>query len=365
MQSFPIFFRIRAITFVIIMLFSFLWLVLLSVEIFARWTMSDRISQSLMILFILANTATLILLPILLLVEFRTWLDAARLFLLFILQVGSAAAGACWSPRIQCPDQNLDDIGVCQLISVYTLIASWIIPAMLLLYSSYFSAVVYLQSRIPVVVEPKRRSGVDREMGSSDGLSTWKEMLKGIVGIQGSGTDTSVPPRPLMLPTVHTGQTSPSLPSPQGQSTLPNPPHRQSRMSSLPHTSSQQPLPTSHSVSSRHHSLPAFKHGNVPHIRPSLTLPIPHVLASNPPSSHPQTPSSHSYSTPSSANHSFTFRPGVANVQSPIDHRWRSKHLSMMPPSSSSPREMQSPEGSPTTRSMRAKLTKPLPAHLL
>ena len=63
MESFPLFFRIRAITFsefgpahiffasldsfiAIIMLFSFLWLVLLSVEIYARWTMTDQITRA-------------------------------------------------------------------------------------------------------------------------------------------------------------------------------------------------------------------------------------------------------------------------------------------------------------------------------
>lgn len=60
-----------------------------------------------MILFILTNTITLILLPILyvsalhfhidlysfvssILVEFRVWLDAARLLLLFVLQAGAS-----------------------------------------------------------------------------------------------------------------------------------------------------------------------------------------------------------------------------------------------------------------------------------
>ncbi|KAF8552590.1 hypothetical protein OG21DRAFT_1486092 [Imleria badia] len=363
MESFPLFFRIRAITFAIMMLFSFLWLVLLCVEMFARWTMSDQISHSLMILFLLTNTTTLILLPILILVKFRVWLDAARLFLLFVLQIGSAAAGTYWSPRIQCPDQTPDDIGVCQLIDVYTMAACWIIPAILLLYSTYFAVVVYLQSRIPVVVEPKRRSDDDPEMGSADSHSSWREMMKEIVGVQTSSTDTNVPPWPLVLPTML------PQPTPPSQSTLPNPPCRQSMMPSLPRTS-QQYLPAPHSVPSRHRSLPAFKHGNGPRIRdipPLLTLPIPHPLVTATLSSHPQTPSSYSYSTPSPANSEkqfFSSGPGVAVAQSPIDHQWRSKHLSIMP-LYSSPSEMQNAEGSPTTRSMRARLSKPLPAHFM
>lgn len=223
---------------------------------------------------------------------------------------------------------------------------------------------VYLQSRIPVVVEPGCRSGDDPEMGSTDSISSWKEMMKEIVGVQRPSIDTSVLPRPLVLPTMLDSPQSP-LPRPrtsQSRSIFPNSSFRQSTMPSLPCTSRQQ-LP----VPNRHRSLPAFKHGNEPHVPPLLTLPMPHPLATNAPTSHPQTPSSYSCSIPSPANSQkqfFSSGPGVVDAQSPRDRRWRSKHLSMMP-LSSSPREIQSAEASPTTRSTRARLSKPLPAHFM
>lgn len=236
----------------------------------------------------------------------------------------------------------------------------------MIFYSTYFAVVVYLQSRIPVVVEPrlyKRRSGVDLEWGSTDSLSSLKEKMKEIFRTQGSSTDTSVPPRPLVLPTlVHPRQSFP----PQPQSNLPNAPRRQSTMPSLPHTVQQpfRPLPP---VPSRHHSLPAFKHGNGPHLRPLLTLSVPRPLAADAYSPHPQSPSSYSYSTPSPANPQnqfFSFQPSVTEVQSPRFHRGTSGHLSMMPLSSPSG-ETQNAEGGFTTRPTRARLTKPLPTHLL
>ena len=207
--------------------------------------------------------------------------------------------------------------------------------------------VVYLQSRIPVAVEPEPRSGPDSEMGLTDTLSSWKEMIKEVVGVQRSSTDSSVQPRPLVLPAmVETGQSS---------STLPIAP--------------RQYLSELHSVPSRHHSLPAFKHGNVPLTQPLLALPTTDPLTTYVSISQPQTPSSHSYSTPSSANPrnpSFNFGPSVADIHSPRDHRWRSKHLSMMPTSPSSPGEMQNGDWNLTTpRSTRVKLTKPLPAHYM
>ncbi|KAG8217974.1 hypothetical protein J3R82DRAFT_6146 [Butyriboletus roseoflavus] len=266
MEPSPLFFRIRAITFTCIMMFSFLWLILLCVEMFTRWSISDPISQSLMILFILTNTTTLIMLPILILVPFRMWLDKARLLLLFVLQVGSAVAGSVWGPKIQCPNQTPDDLGICQLISVYTMIACWIIPTIFGFYSTYFAVVVCLQSRTPVAVGPmlyKRRSGVDLESGSTDSLSSWNEKIKKFFVAHGSNTDTSVSPRPLVLPTlIHARQAS----LPQHQSSLPNVPPRQSTMPSLPHTGQRPPRPLP-PVPSRHYSLPAFKHDNGPHLR--------------------------------------------------------------------------------------------------
>jgi len=192
--------------------------------------------------------------------------------------------------------------------------------------------------------------------------------MKEIVRVQSSNTDTSISPRPLVLPTmVHTGQ--PSLPQSSGsrcQSTLPNASRRQSTMPSLPHTG-QQFLPGPHSVPNRHCSLPAFKHGG-PGLRPLLISSIPRHLATSASPSHPQTPSSYSYSTPSSSpaisqNQFFKFEPVVGDLPSPTgrDHRERSKHLSMMPPSFS----MQSADESPTTRSTRARLSKPFPAHAM
>ena len=269
-----------------------------------------------------------------------------------------------------------DDIGVCQLIGVYTLIACWTIPAIrkpiphvcyrkgdgyspyskVVFYSTYFATVVYLQSRIPVVVKSERRLA-DLEKGPSDSLFSWKEMLKEIVGTQCSST-IKVQPRPLVLPTMtHTAQ------SPGPRPASPNTPRRQSTMPSLPHTSKQDVL-APHLVPSRHRSLPAITHGDGPHIRAVLTLPITHT---SPASSHPRTPSSSSYSTPSAKpfNQSFGLGPGVTDAEfPPRGHQWRSKHLSMMPSSSSS-REMRTAQGSPTTRSTRTRLSKPIPAHLL
>ncbi|KAG2158376.1 uncharacterized protein EDB93DRAFT_1121138 [Suillus bovinus] len=156
MESFPVFFKIRAITFTCVILISFLWTVLLSVQVYARWDISDRCSRSLTVVFLLTNAATILVLPFLLLLKFRVWLDAARLLLLAIGQIGSAAAFTHWNPQIQCPDQTADQQGVCKLINLYMLVGCWIVPVILISYASFFAAMVYRQSRIPVAVESRK-----------------------------------------------------------------------------------------------------------------------------------------------------------------------------------------------------------------
>lgn len=161
MESFPVFFKVRAVTFTCIILISFLWTVLLSVQVYARWDISDRCSRSLTAVFLLTNATTILIVPFLLLLEFRVWLDAARILLLAVGQIGSAVAFTYWSPKIQCPDQTADQQGVCKLINIYMLMGCWIVPVILILYSSYFAAMVYRQSRIPVVVESREKVLMD------------------------------------------------------------------------------------------------------------------------------------------------------------------------------------------------------------
>jgi len=74
------------------------------------------------------------MLPILLLAKFRTWLDGARLLLLLVCHLGMATAFVAWVPTIPCPDDTPDDLGVCQLINVYIIAASWVPPFLLILY---------------------------------------------------------------------------------------------------------------------------------------------------------------------------------------------------------------------------------------
>jgi len=135
--------RVRTVSFSLITVVSLVWISLLCVEISTRWDSSDPSQRTLVGVLILVNAITTIMLPSLMIVEFRMWLDAARLFFLLLAHIGTAALYASWNAGFACPDQDADAQGVCRLINMYVLIGSWVIPAMLLAYSSWLALVYY------------------------------------------------------------------------------------------------------------------------------------------------------------------------------------------------------------------------------
>ncbi|KAF8478736.1 hypothetical protein DFH94DRAFT_751863 [Russula ochroleuca] len=134
MEHSPLFLKLRLIIFALTTLICLLWVILLSCVLFLRWEVSSLSERSFLFLFLGADTLTVIMLPTLLLVKFRTWLDAARLFLLLVCHIGMAASFTIWSSTISCPDNTLDSLGVCQLINVYIIMASWVPPLLLIVY---------------------------------------------------------------------------------------------------------------------------------------------------------------------------------------------------------------------------------------
>jgi len=135
--------KLRTGTFCCMTLVSLTWLVLLSIELFLRWDVSDPAQRSLTVMLVLINTITVILLPALLIVQFRAWLDVARMLLLLFGHFGPAIAFTIGNKRFTCPDDTPDDNGVCQLVNLYILLGSWVIPALLLVYSACFGIYLY------------------------------------------------------------------------------------------------------------------------------------------------------------------------------------------------------------------------------
>jgi len=136
MYSSPAFLRIRAIAFSLIIGINLLWISLLCTYVYLEWDAADTAERPIIAVMLLTDTLTVIMLLILLILPFRPWLDGARFLFLLIAHIGIAGAFAFWNPRFQCPTSSADSEGVCRLLNVYILIASWVIPVFLVAYVS-------------------------------------------------------------------------------------------------------------------------------------------------------------------------------------------------------------------------------------
>ncbi|KAI0318927.1 hypothetical protein OF83DRAFT_1112945 [Amylostereum chailletii] len=140
MEHSKLFLKGRTIAFAVVTLVCFVWVILFSVFLSLRWEISNQTERSFVALFMTVDVITMIMLPILILREFRPWLDALRLTLLLLCHIGLAVAFCFQFQQITCLDKSLDGPGVCQLFNVYIVMASWVVPALLLIYAGCLGA---------------------------------------------------------------------------------------------------------------------------------------------------------------------------------------------------------------------------------
>jgi len=148
MEPSPTFMKARTVAFSCILLASLLWALLLSLVVFFRWEVSLPLERSLVVVMLCANAITVIMVPLLLLLRFRVWLDVARLFFLLALHIGCAASFAYCIAYFICADQSPDQEGICKLINIYILLASWVNPVLLLLYAAGLAFMLYRRSQM-------------------------------------------------------------------------------------------------------------------------------------------------------------------------------------------------------------------------
>ncbi|PIL24153.1 hypothetical protein GSI_13906 [Ganoderma sinense ZZ0214-1] len=96
---------VRTWVFAVTTFVSFLWVVLLCVEIFALYDQSDSAQRSLVGVLIFINAVTAVMLPVLAILPFRPWLDAARLLFLLLVHIGTALLFTLWDSTFSCPSE--------------------------------------------------------------------------------------------------------------------------------------------------------------------------------------------------------------------------------------------------------------------
>lgn len=161
MDPTAIFFKIRAIIFASTMIISLVWTTLLCVNASVRYEVSASTERTLVFILILVNAVTAVLLPALLIVAFRAWLDGARLLFLLICHIGSAGVFTAWYTSYTCPDPSPNEESSCEMINVAIVICSWIIPLILMAYAGFLGAMYMLHFRH---LDSERRRSADLPM---------------------------------------------------------------------------------------------------------------------------------------------------------------------------------------------------------
>ncbi|KAJ4488066.1 hypothetical protein J3R30DRAFT_3433070 [Lentinula aciculospora] len=144
----PVFLKARAIIFSLISLISFIWVVVLCVDLFIQWSVLGTSERAFLAVMLLSNTLTLVVLLVLLILPFRPWLDGARLMLLLVAHIGIASGFVVWNTKFTCPTETVDEEGVCRLLNMYILIANWIIPAALVIYALGLAVMLYKRRKL-------------------------------------------------------------------------------------------------------------------------------------------------------------------------------------------------------------------------
>lgn len=151
----PLFLRLRTIAFSFVNFISFVWVILYSIVIFLQWDLMAGSERSLVAVMLIANVITFVTLLVLLLLKFRVWLDVARICFLLFAQLGTASAFAFWKPQFRCQEKLGDQQGICDVISLYILITSWVVPALLLSYLGGLAIWLYRhRSKQPITGSP-------------------------------------------------------------------------------------------------------------------------------------------------------------------------------------------------------------------
>jgi len=144
-----LFLLIRSIAFGLIMFLCFLWIILLSIVLFAQWDVMNHTERSLMFIILGVDSFTVVMLPILLLRQFRPWLDAARFCLLIILHTGVAGLFTYKSHEYQCSSaQTVDQVALCNFIVLYVIISSWFVAAFIITYACGLAVLFRRLSRV-------------------------------------------------------------------------------------------------------------------------------------------------------------------------------------------------------------------------
>ncbi|KAM5531029.1 hypothetical protein V8D89_015301 [Ganoderma adspersum] len=290
---------VRAWVFAVTTFVSFLWVILLCVEISVLYDQSDPAQMNLVGILIFINAVTAVMLPLLAILPFRPWLDAARLLFLLLVHIGTALLFTLWDPTFSCPSEP-SQFTVCHSVNIAILVCSWVVPTFLVWYAAFLAVSWRLWhedqkqllaeepekrlSELPMMLPSNRHPALGPDNNLASNVPHMPPASRGSLP-----PSLQVPPRPLPIPPQPQALSQPNQPVSQ-----PLQPQMNSIVVSSHLSASQYSQPTIQGASTRW-SQPPPSVGSVYSAsshsyrssRPSLTLQMPSRPPSQPPSARP------------------------------------------------------------------------------
>ncbi|KAJ3726134.1 hypothetical protein C8R42DRAFT_428526 [Lentinula raphanica] len=214
-----IFKAVRAFIFAICMLLSIGCATILSIFLLRQWNDFDLISRIIVIVLTVVHSLGAILLYLMIIVQFKVWLDAARVSIFLVFVLCGALLMTLGRAKLPCSSSGIEDS--CTQSTLFVVLSSFVISGLLIIYSVALAVIAHT---IPRPLLAKAPSDIDEE-----GLIRVNSRTQLIPPIEKSeardfNTDAAYPqmdfsrrghglerhaPRPLILanPSEHTAQT--------------------------------------------------------------------------------------------------------------------------------------------------------------
>lgn len=143
MEWWTVFFRIRKIIYAFIGIASFGWAITLSIYLSREWSNFTHPQRGIVLGVIGVNGISAILLYLMIVVVFRTWLDFGRALFLLVIHVGASLAVTLFSMHFSCAAFATEQI--CKDVDLAFIIGSWVLTGLLLGYMIF----LLIMSRVP------------------------------------------------------------------------------------------------------------------------------------------------------------------------------------------------------------------------
>ncbi|KIY68600.1 hypothetical protein CYLTODRAFT_489619 [Cylindrobasidium torrendii FP15055 ss-10] len=153
----PTFLRLRSVAFALICFVNLLSIVVLCIKMYLDWDITPTPERSLVAVLASINAITVVMLPVLIILAFRPWLDSARFMLLLAVHITAGSFYTNWFTEFQdsCPSSNNN----CRLFNIYILSLAWIVNTLLVVYIVCLGLLVWRRSRLPALPQTDKEEG--------------------------------------------------------------------------------------------------------------------------------------------------------------------------------------------------------------